>query len=57
VHLTISTYQRQTLFDLTSKVFEEGMSVVWEEDRGCVGQSQPCRRGACAVASQEALPC
>merc|ERR1719188_460132 len=32
VHLTISTMQRQTLFDLTNKTFEEAMSVMWEGD-------------------------
>jgi len=32
VHLTISAFQRQSLFDLSSKVFEEAMSEMWEVD-------------------------
>eukprot|EP00435_Cladocopium_sp_Y103_P069268 s70_g33.t1 len=32
VHLTISTFQRQTLYDLVQKTFEEAMSELWEED-------------------------
>eukprot|EP00931_Biecheleriopsis_adriatica_P076736 TRINITY_DN50418_c0_g1_i1.p1 TRINITY_DN50418_c0_g1~~TRINITY_DN50418_c0_g1_i1.p1 ORF type:complete len:487 (+),score=124.24 TRINITY_DN50418_c0_g1_i1:121-1461(+) len=32
VHLTISAFQRQTLFDLVQKSFEEAMSELWEED-------------------------
>lgn len=32
VHLTISTYQRQTLYDLASKTFEETMSELWDTD-------------------------
>lgn len=34
VHLTISAFQRQSLFDLSSKVFEEAMSEMWEVDDG-----------------------
>ncbi|CAK8988542.1 unnamed protein product [Durusdinium trenchii] len=32
VHLTISTFQRQTVYDLVQKTFEEAMSELWEED-------------------------
>jgi len=32
VHLTISSFQRQSLFDLVQKSFEEAMSELWEDD-------------------------
>mmetsp|Transcript_76332 Transcript_76332/g.150963 ORF Transcript_76332/g.150963 Transcript_76332/m.150963 type:complete len:495 (+) Transcript_76332:52-1536(+) len=32
VHLTVSAFQRQSVFDLSSKVFEEAMSEMWEVD-------------------------
>lgn len=61
MHLTISTFQKQSLFDVAMKTFEEGMAERWEGDEalrkaiawGALSPGSPAYPGLCAgVAAQ-----
>merc|ERR1712232_955977 len=54
VHLTISTFQRQTRYDLAQKAFEEAMSELWEDDEA-LRRSLPWRALAPGASCHAAL--